>query len=62
MLAALHPGTVNTALSAPFQRGVPADKLFSPDQSAAALLAVIDRLTPADSGGLFAWDGSAIAW
>jgi len=62
VLAALHPGTVNTALSAPFQRGVPADKLFSPDQSAAALLAVIDRLTPADSGGLFAWDGSAIAW
>jgi NAD(P)-dependent dehydrogenase (short-subunit alcohol dehydrogenase family) len=62
VLAALHPGTVDTALSAPFQRGVPADKLFSADQSAAALLAVIDRLTPADSGGFYAWDGSAIPW
>lgn len=56
----LHPGTVDTPLSRPFQRSVPADRLFSPEQSAAHLLAVIDRLTPADSGQLFAWDGSAI--
>ncbi len=30
--------------------------------SARHLLSVIDTLTPADSGGLFAWDGSAIAF
>ena len=58
----LHPGTVDTALSQPFQRGVAAEKLFTPAVSAAHLLRVIDGLTPADSGGLFAWDGSRIAF
>ena len=57
----LHPGTVDTDLSQPFQRGVAAEKLFTPTQSAAHLLGVIDRLTPADSGRLFAWDGAEIA-
>lgn len=57
---ALHPGTVDTALSKPFQRGVPPEKLFSAERSAAALLDVIKSLTPADSGGLFAWDGQRI--
>jgi len=56
----LHPGTVNTRLSAPFQRGVAAEKLFAPAVAAAALLGVLDRLTPADSGGLFAWDGARV--
>lgn len=56
----LHPGTVDTNLSAPFQRGVPADKLFSPMTSAEHLLKVIDALKPADSGKVFAWDGSEI--
>jgi NAD(P)-dependent dehydrogenase (short-subunit alcohol dehydrogenase family) len=60
VVAALHPGTVATALSAPFQRGVAPDRLFTPDISAAALLRVIDGLTPADSGGFFAWDGAPI--
>lgn len=57
----LHPGTVDTPLSKPFQRGVAAEKLFTPAYSAARLLDVIDRLTPADSGGLFAWDGTRVA-
>ena len=56
----LHPGTVDTGLSAPFQRGVPADRLFSAERAADQLLTVIDNLTPQSSGGLFAWDGSAI--
>lgn len=57
---ALHPGTVDTALSQPFQRGVPEGKLFSPPQAAGHLLGVLDRLTPEDSGRLFAWDGERI--
>lgn len=57
---ALHPGTVDTALSQPFQAGVP--DLFAPGRAAAALLAVMDRLTPEDSGGFFAWDGAPISW
>ena len=60
--AALHPGTVDSRLSAPFQRGVQPDKLFSPDQSAGYLLGVLDGLTPADSGGLFAWDGTHLPY
>jgi NAD(P)-dependent dehydrogenase (short-subunit alcohol dehydrogenase family) len=60
VVAGLHPGTVQTDLSAPFQKGVPAGRLFTPDVSAARLLTVIDGLGPADSGGVFAWDGARI--
>ncbi|MFT4911873.1 MAG: NAD(P)-dependent dehydrogenase (short-subunit alcohol dehydrogenase family) [Brevundimonas sp.] len=60
VVAGLHPGTVDTALSAPFQGGVAPDKLFTPDESADCLLRVIADLAPADSGGVFAWDGARI--
>lgn len=60
--AALHPGTVDTALSQPFQANVMPGKLFSPDVSAGCLLRVIDGLVAGDSGGLFAWDGAAIPY
>lgn len=60
VVAALHPGTVDTALSAPFQRRVPEGQLFSPAQSVAHMLSVIDGLTAADTGGFFAWDGAPI--
>ncbi len=56
----LHPGTVNTGLSQPFQRGVQPEKLFTPEFSAGQLLDVVDKLTPADSGYCFAWDGTRI--
>ncbi len=56
----LHPGTVDTTLSRPFQAGVPANALFDPMHSAHALLTVLDRLTPDDSGNLYAWDGARI--
>ena len=39
---ALHPGTVDTALSRPFQRNVAAGKLFTPGYSAERLLQVLD--------------------
>lgn len=56
----LHPGTVDTRLSAPFQRNVPDHKLFSPDYTAIRLLKVLDGLSAADSGGVFAWDGARV--
>lgn len=56
----LHPGTVATPLSEPFRGNVAPGKLFTPAQSAAHLLAVIDRLAPVDSGRCFAWDGSVV--
>lgn len=60
VIVGLHPGTVATELSAPFQKGVPAEKLFDAGYSATRLLAVLDGLTPADSGGVFAWDGARV--
>ncbi len=62
IIAALHPGTTDTGLSAPFQSNVPKDKLFTPQFVAQRLLAVVDGLDAADSGGFFAWDGQAIPW
>lgn len=62
ILAALHPGTVATALSAPFRGGVSPEKLFSPEVAAQHLLRVIDALTPADSGGFYAWNGERVPW
>lgn len=59
---ALHPGTVDSPLSQPFQAGVATGGLFSPGQSAAHLLAVIDARGPADSGQAFAWDNSPVPW
>jgi len=58
---ALHPGTVDTGLSKPFQSAVSPGKLFSSSQAARQLLDVLDALTPAQSGRLFAWDGQEIA-
>ena len=60
IVVGLHPGTVDTELSGPFQRSVPKDKLFSTEQSVTHLLTVIDGLTSEDSGKVFAWDGSEI--
>ena len=62
VVLALHPGTVDTDLSRPFQRGVPEDRLFEPERAARQLLAVIDDREPADSGGFFAWDGEPVDW
>ena len=58
----LHPGTTATPLSAPFQAGVPPERLFSPERAAAQLLDVLAALTPEQSGGFWAWDGQAIPW
>ncbi len=60
LCVALHPGTVDTRLSQPFQAGVDPAKLLTPERSARALLGVLDRLTPADSGRLFTWDGQGL--
>ncbi len=56
----LHPGTVDSNLSAPFQKNVAANKLFTPAQAASYLLEVIGNLTATDSGSCIAWDGKTI--
>ncbi|MBW8299078.1 MAG: SDR family NAD(P)-dependent oxidoreductase [Hydrogenophaga sp.] len=59
VVAALHPGTVATALSDRFS---PGHERFTPDDSVRRLLAVLDALEPAQTGGFYAYDGQATPW
>lgn len=56
----LHPGTVDSALSQPFQTNVADGKLFTPHFAAERLLNVIDSVDAAQTGQLLAWDGTVI--
>jgi NAD(P)-dependent dehydrogenase (short-subunit alcohol dehydrogenase family) len=58
----LHPGTVATNLSAPFQSGVKPEQLFSPTVSVTHLLQVIDGLSTEHSGLALDWRGEVIAF
>ncbi|CAL9129794.1 unnamed protein product [Musa textilis] len=58
----LHPGTVDTDLSRPFQRNVPKGKLFTKEFSVQNLLSIIDNAKSSDNGKFFAWDGQEIPW
>lgn len=62
VLAAVHPGTTDTALSAPFQERLPADKLYTPEQSAQRIAQVIENLTTEQSGKLLHWDGTELPY
>ena len=59
-VATLHPGTVDTDLSRPFQANLRPEKLFTPAYSADCMWQVLDNLKAADTGGFFAYDGSSI--
>ena len=60
VLAALHPGTVASPLSAPFVAGQAATP---PADAARNLLNVLDGLPAVGASGSFhAWDGSPIPW
>ena len=60
IMVGLHPGTVETGLSAPF-KGNPATERFAPAKAAEQLLRVLDGLNPEQSGQLFGFDGALIA-
>lgn len=60
IIVGLHPGTVDTKLSRPFQNNV--KNLFTPKYSAKQLLKVINNLDSVDSGKVFAWDGTNIPY
>ena len=57
---ALHPGTVDSGLSAPF--GKTGLDVRSPDVAAGDLLAVVDKLVPAQSGGFLDYHGERLPW
>lgn len=60
VIVGLHPGTVDSALSAPFQSGLPDGQLTAPDMAAANLLGVLGQLTPAQSGRVFDFRGDEV--
>lgn len=60
-IVALHPGTVDTNLSKPFQKNVPDGKLFTPAYSAERLREILLECKPEDSGKLLSWNGEIIA-
>jgi NAD(P)-dependent dehydrogenase (short-subunit alcohol dehydrogenase family) len=62
IVALLHPGTTDTRLSQPFQKNVPAGKLFSVERTVSQLLEVMENLDEGDSGQFFSWDGSRLPW
>ena len=60
LCVALHPGTVDTGLSASFAKtGL---DVQTPELAAERLLAVIHGLTAAESGGFFDYSGATIRW
>lgn len=62
IVVALHPGTTDTQLSAPFQKNVPSGKLFPVEKTVNLLSQVISSLELKDSGKFFAWNGDQLPW
>jgi NAD(P)-dependent dehydrogenase (short-subunit alcohol dehydrogenase family) len=60
IVVGMHPGTVDTDLSKPFQRNVPEKQLLPPSESVAALLRAIESLDREDSGKVFDFRGNEI--
>jgi NAD(P)-dependent dehydrogenase (short-subunit alcohol dehydrogenase family) len=59
VIAALHPGHVATPLSLKYGGALPA---VTVDEAAQNILAVLDGLTPAMTGGFYDWKGDIIPW
>lgn len=59
IFAALHPGTVVTALSEPFAGN---RERLAPQQSASMMLKVLDGLGPEDTGSFWDFRGERIEW
>ncbi|MCU6433996.1 SDR family NAD(P)-dependent oxidoreductase [Undibacterium sp. Jales W-56] len=57
---ALHPGTVQTRLSSAFSKS--GLEVQTPEIAAARLLAVVEQLLPAHSGGFFNHHGESLPW
>lgn len=60
VVVGLHPGTVDSALSQPFQAGLAEGQLTRPDNAAANLLGVLAGLTPQQSGRMFDFRGQEV--
>jgi len=61
VVVGLHPGTVDSALSQPFQSGLADGQLNAPETAAANLIGVLAGLTPAHSGRVFDFKGEEVS-
>ena len=59
VVAALHPGTIETELTRKFARG---NYTATPESAAEQLINVLINLTPEQSGGFYAYDSSELVW
>ncbi len=59
-IVGLHPGTVDSALSQPFQKGLAEGQLTDPAMAADNLIAVLTSLAPEDSGKVFDFAGKVV--
>ena len=57
---ALHPGTVNTGLSSDFAKA--GLTVRQPAEAAAQLIEVLGRITPAQTGGFYDYEGNPLPW
>lgn len=63
ILAALHPGTVESPLSRPFRPGgTQHPGILTPELSAMRLLRVLDGLTPEETGSFWDHEGQRVPW
>lgn len=60
VVVGLHPGTVDSALSEPFRKGLPDGQLTEPCDAAENLLNVLAGLGPELSGFVFDWQGKIV--
>lgn len=61
VIVGLHPGTVDSALSEPFQSNLPDGQLTEPGDAADNLLGVLSSLGPEQSGKVFDFRGEEVA-
>lgn len=57
-----HPGTTDTPLSKPFQKNVPANKLFTSEFVAEQLLEIVEKSKIDHRASYLDWQGKTIDW
>ncbi|MDC3181106.1 SDR family NAD(P)-dependent oxidoreductase [Gammaproteobacteria bacterium] len=61
IILGLHPGTVDSQLSKPFQKNLPpSHQIFNPLHASEQVIDQINAASSAQSGKLISWDGSVI--
>mgnify|MGYP001770673855 CR=1 FL=1 len=59
---AVHPGTTESGLSAPFQQSLAQLQVHTPEETAGNVLEVVDRMDESSNGRFYNWDGTELPW